>query len=222
MPNIFNAIVAVIVSCMLVLPASAQPRQASMITVVPDVSTSSPTTNNTVFAQQTASYIANLVANARIGDQVQYFTIGGRSSEQIVPTLQRITRSHRPRNVGVSIGNALVAIPSQAATHASSTSIFYALKMANIGCRGASSKLILITDGWDTSNETDMRAVVDGNGELPKPATPYLRGCSVVVIGLGLDAGLTIHQQSNLESAYHDYFIAAGVTESDLSLRSFP
>lgn len=197
-------------------------RPAKQISVALDRSTSNPLTKSQKFAVQAGNLAANKIWQSTIiGDRVSIFKIGERGSNSLTPDVLYITRKNRPKHVGITVGRAIANIPNDTALHQNTTSILYALERSNIPCH-AESELLLFSDGMETGPEAKLSEIVSGASSFRAPASEYLKGCKVTMIGVGLDGNLTTEQTENLIEGWRTYFQTAGAQPNEITIRSFP
>lgn len=163
------------------------------------------------------------------GDLVRLHAVGDLSVEnsinerEIRTGLGRDITAIRPR-VETALGELLVFDENDVGDN--ETHIISALQDASIDC-SRNGLVLLYSDGVDESDPAFLAALSSGEQlELPAPDNAFLSGCRVVWLALGetalnpftgTDRRLSNFQQNNLQNAWHQYLVAAGVLPDDIS-----
>jgi len=216
---------AFLLSTLLVAPAcSDEPPAPAQLTVINDLSSSTPLSSDKAFANRAASKVAEMIGALKLGDSVVLFSAGERSWKGRQRLPYKLTPQKRHRSIIAQVGSIIASSPDSELSNQSETALTYAIEQSDIQCQGR-GHLVLITDGIEARRGFNhMDDVIAGNAELPKPPADLLRGCKVTMLGIGILADdqpqLNNEEMRNLKAAWRAYFRAAGVADADIDLVS--
>lgn len=204
--------------------ATSEPKEAAAFTVLPDLSLSPAAISDPSYAARLVEEVGRRFGQYKVGDSARIIEVGDASSERAV-TVPIVTgyRLRIPAAQRKLTGD-LNAIFAQARATGGdkSTHLLYTLEHSNPVCTPR-SEIALLTDGAEATSEYSVAEALNAGKpvNLPPPPGPYLKGCSVVMLGLGLSGtGANGHTQAlpaqamrSLEAGWRAYLQAAGTTD---------
>lgn len=180
---------------------------AKTLTIGLDMSLSNPLVQDPAFAQSAAQFVARDIKAMQDGDNVRIASFGARdhaaNMREIAVTIPRKGAGKVARSAEAY----LQKIVQDTSNAQSSTNIIAWLEISEFDCSDG-GKIIVITDGIESSDQIHPQKLIDGAQALPAPdALASFKGCNVVFYGLGV--GWPLAQVKNLRSAWAQYFQAA-------------
>lgn len=213
--------------------APAVKPQAAVVTTFADLSASTAFVASPAYADAAIKQVGKAVMKQQLGDAFRVVPIGSRSVERAVDALSVSTdRKFRlaaaRKRVEASL-NELIESGRQNGGDGT-TNILYTLENAQPRCTPR-SKIIVLSDGIEDSEGYSVnQALALGKPvRLPPPSHPYLKGCSIEFVGIGITPqamnGMTAETLPNdklqaLIGAWREYFAAAGVSPGDMNFTS--
>lgn len=201
-PLLFAALVAFIA-----IPASAK-----TLTVGIDESVSNPLVLDEAYARVVAQYVRGQIAALQPGDWVRVRTFGERTSAHFPSEAIRITRSLRADKVADLVARFIAGLPSKTLQGQNQTNILAFLEFGQFDCANG-GRILLLTDGIESSHSMDDRSLFAGK-PLPPPQADLLKGCEVVMFGLGQskDGSLPPQLVKTIRAAWAAWMKTAGAT----------
>lgn len=211
---------------------TAQVRQAAVDTIAFDGSSSTAFIASPAYGDAAIRRVSDLVKRQQLGDGVRIMAFGSRTSDNAVNVLSANSGyALRIPAMRKDVEARLAQMMAQARQRGgdSSTNILYALENAHVACTPR-SRLVILSDGIEASESYSAASALSAGQpvQLPPPASPYLKGCAVEFIGIGvapmgdgMDAEtLPNAQLQALISGWRTYFEAAGVQPGDMTFTS--
>jgi hypothetical protein len=207
---------------------SAPKKQAAHLTVIADVSISSETMTANAYGQAVQKRVGEAVSKMRLGDSITVVEVGARSSDRAVshPTIVTDNRLRLPaarKLVLKQMQEITARLTSEGADRGSK--LLLALE-SNLICTPG-SKILVLSDGIEEGGAYSVGDALAASKpiELPPPAGPILRGCSVQFLGFGVTKnaigdGAQVLLDSYLVSlrrGWTNYLRSAGVNPADIT-----
>ena len=118
-----------------------------------------------------------------------------------------ISRRVRPEAVAAALSQFIKSLPTRTNIAQGQTNILSFLEFhSGLGCE-AGGKVLLLTDGVESSSTVSAQALAEGKTQLPKPDVS-LQGCALTFYGLG--AGLPPEMVKHIRSAWQSWAEQAG------------
>lgn len=203
--------------------------QQAFQTNIIDVSASVAAINDSTYADRAVTLLGQEIEKLKTGDGIQTLLVGDRSIEksggsQLVKTGIRKRVKTARKEVEQFIRNALANQRQSGGDD--STNILYYLENAHPVC-SSRSKIVILSDGIEDSDAYSASAALRQGKPitLPAPSTPYLKGCTITFIGIGVSpksgAGAKAETLSNAQvqaliGGWSAYFQSAGVSAADI------
>lgn len=217
--NIRKALVSlVLIAC----ATSALAQEAVTRTIIaPDKSGSSTFLYEEASADAMAQYAHDYIAGLTPPHSLLVLAVGDEGlAARDIQVRAEITnrRSGRPDRIAPQIAQILGSLPSlvksgqlEADDTTSLVAFFNALEPV---CAEMPTRVILFTDGVEWSAQTDGRAFLQGQADLPAPTRPFLSGCHVEMHGIGqLKADMdSSGLEARLIPIWRDWLTAAGAS----------
>jgi len=226
-------LVVILAGCSSHAARDEQPKsQAAEVTIKVDGSGSTALIAAPAYADAIVRRAGDEVMRAQLGDSVRITNFGDRRVDNAVPVLSlksgyRLRLPALRKQVEASLADLMAK--NRASGGQGQTDIVYSLSTSNITCTPR-SKIVILSDMIQHDAKVDLgRDLAEGKAlSLPKPASPFLTGCSVVVLGIGMAPfggaknaqTLPADQVQKLTAVWRDYFEAAGVRPEDMSFTS--
>lgn len=182
--------------------------QAKTVTVAIDLSGSNPLLSHQNFAHGAAQYVHQEVEQLKEGDEVAIRSFGARgNTRNLLSQRYVITRRLRASQLAEAFASHIRGLPSSAESGQASTNLIAWLELTGgLACeRGG--RVIVITDGLESSTVVDGKSLLSGKAKLPAPEV-NLQGCNVTFYGLG--AGWEYGAVRHLRSEWKSWFEKAG------------
>lgn len=189
---------------------------AKTYTVVPDISDSSPMTNDPRQAARAGAFIARQLSNLKMGDRVSVRALGEYGKNRNWRLDVEISKRYRPYKVVGAVEKLVANIPAlvksgRLSPNGSTNIIGFlednarALDCANAGV------VFIISDGIESSRYTNASKLVTGKAKPPKPPGQILSGCRFVMLGVGhSNDGSTIAGTKHIKRYWSAYFANTG------------
>lgn len=202
------------------LAASLPSQAGEYILTAVDVSGSTAMVSNDTVAGQAAGYLQSVISAMEPGSRVRILSIGAAGLGVRAFDLKAgISTKPRERSnvVAMQAAQFVAAIPSEVKAGRleaqSSTSIIDFLEGLDAhDCRAQPTRVIIYSDGIESSPRVDSGLLITGKVKLPMPTTPFLEGCQIEMRGVGQlgDGTSSEGLYSLLKPQWAAYFTAAG------------
>lgn len=158
---------------------------AETLSIGIDKSGSNPLLTNENFAYSAAQYVTSEILELQPNDVVNVKTFGARDdAANIITNSFTISRRVSPQKVADVLTQYIRAIPSNSDSAQNSTNLIAYLEFTSgLNCESG-GKVVVITDGLESSSLVSGAAMLEGQAELPDPQVD-LTGCEVTFYGLG-------------------------------------
>ncbi|WP_316861069.1 hypothetical protein [uncultured Cohaesibacter sp.] len=176
-------------------------------------------------ARAAGNTIEKMIAELAPGDQVKLRSFGtaGIADQQINIniTLGKKPRT-RPNKIAPQVGHIVRSLPRLAASgefaiQPRTNIIGFVERIApTLDCQNQTTRLILLTDGIEWSSQVRGDHLLMGKAELPPPSGPILKGCSVVMLGVGQQSsklGTDSRWFPFLKKKWEAFFMEAGAAK---------
>jgi hypothetical protein len=183
-----------------------------------DLSSSSPLVKSKEFAELAAAAMAEKINAMPMGSRVSIRTFGNGGLENIRKKEAVLSPRNRPSEVAKAVAR-LIATAKDAATAQGSTYLLSFLMQTDFHC-DEQGEVIVITDGLEGSADLMMTdKMLNKSFTIPEPQKGLLKDCRVLFWGLGrtADGVLSAKQVRNLDTAWNDWFKAAGAEFKSIS-----
>lgn len=202
-----NIILNSLIIALLVFSMSAD---GKTITIGIDLSGSNPMVKHKNFAHSAAEYADKEISKLKNGDIVRLKTFGSRDNvSNLLSSEYVVSRRVKPRKISAVISSYINSLPSKSDAVQGSTNLLAWLDFTGDFDCSEQSRIIVFTDGLESSELIDFQSFVNGKAELPEPDND-LNGCTVTVYGLG--AGMPPTYVKNVRSGWRTWFKKAGAT----------
>lgn len=200
-------LVPLVLAALVAVPASAR-----TLTIALDVSESNGLVESDAAAKAAASYARTQVAALQLGDWVHVRRFGIRSAGNLPAEKVRLTRAARPAAVAESVARYIAALPAKTSEGDNQTNILAFLEFGSFDCANG-ERIVLFTDGIEASRTISDKAFLSGK-PLPPPQAGFLKGCEVVMFGLGQskDGSLPPQLVKTIRAAWSDWMDKAGAS----------
>lgn len=186
-----------------------------------DISLSSPFLSKEGAAGKFADYARSIIRQLQPGHELHITTLGIPGFETEINLKARVGNESRTKARVLADGAAMVigSIPDRfnAGEFAGQdfTSIVDFFESYDpYDCKARPVHLIVATDGVEWTPTFDGREFAAGKLSLPKPATAFLEGCRVTMVGVGADLSVASDRlYSRLQPQWEAYLMAAGAVE---------
>lgn len=183
---------------------------AKTLTIGIDLSGSNPLLSHENFAYSASRYIGREIVKLKTGDSVQIKTFGARGEAQNLINQQlTISRRLKPAKVAQLVENYIRSLPGQKDIQQSATNLIAWLEFTNGFACKASSNILVITDGLESSSYVSGKALLAGKKKLPTPDVD-LSGCTLTFYGLG--AGWSAQHVKRIRNVWRDWAKQAGAS----------
>lgn len=202
-----KALTLVLTLSMLVFAAPAFPKA---VYIGVDVSKSNPVAIDAPSAKVAGNYVRGIVAALQPGDEVHIRTFGDRSSAHVEGRSFRLGRKHKPEVIAFQIAEFIKALPSKPLQGRQETQILAFLELSQFQCE-RNSLVLILSDGMESSPGIREKDLLAGK-PLPPPESGVLKGCDVVLYGMGRskDGSITREQAKRLRAAWSAWMKTAG------------
>ena len=193
------------------LIVAATTARSKTLTAALDLSGSNPLISDPNFAHGAAAYLHKEIAQLKAGDTVRLVTLGSRQASQNLRYQEIVLgRRSRPNDVANTIAEIIRSLPAHAAAHQqSATNLLAFLEFTGgFGCADK-GRLVVLTDGLESSSLISGEDLATGKKPLPKPDVD-LSGCHITFYGLG--AGWQPQTVKTVRKAWQSWSDAAGAT----------
>jgi hypothetical protein len=183
-----------------------------------DLSSSSPLVKSKEFAELAAAAMAEKIKAMPMGSKVSIRTFGNGGLENIRKKEVVLSPRNRPSEVAKAVAR-LIATAKDAAKAQGSTYLLSFLMQTDFHC-AEHGEVIVITDGLEGSADLMMTdKMLNKSFTIPEPQKGLLKDCRVLFWGLGrsADGVLSAKQVRNLDTAWNDWFQAAGAEFKSIS-----
>lgn len=201
------------VSCLVAVALLATtPLSAKTLTIGLDTSSSNPLVREQRFAKIAAEYVHGQIVALRPGEFVHVRTFAERGSVHAVSKKIRIDKTNRAQQVAASVAQHIAGLPGKTLEGQNQTNIIAFLEFGSGGFDCANSgRVVLLTDAIEASSYIDGNSLLAGK-PLPQPEAGLLKGCEVVMFGLGQSADGAISPQAikTLRASWSAWMKAAG------------
>ena len=216
-----NRIVSTLAS--LIIFAAPPAGAAGLAIVGVDISASAPLTADPVVAGNAATWLGEQISAMSPGDRLRIVSVGRAGiadrAIDLRATLGNRTRD-RPPVVARQVRDYIAGLPRMAASgqlaSQDMTSLVDFLEgLAGHDCNATPTRIILFTDGVESSVRINDRDLAAGKISLPRPNTPFLKGCVVELRGVGQlrAGGGSDGLYARLKPVWQTYLEAAGASE---------
>lgn len=198
---------------LVVISASfAAPSWTKTLTIAIDRSESNPFVTSQTFAQVAAAHARAEILALQLGNTVRVRHFGERGEKNIRSETIRLTRAMRGNAVAEAVSRYIASLPSKTTEADHLTNILAFFELGSFDCAGH-ERIALYTDGIEASATMSDRAFLSGK-PLPAPTPGFLKGCEVVMFGLGQskDGSLPPAIAKSIRERWSAYFEAAGAT----------
>lgn len=187
------------------------PSPAKTLTFGVDVSEQNPIVELEQAAKSAGEIARAEILAMQLGDTVRVRRFGERRAS-MPSDVVRLTRANRPARVAATVEHYLAALPSSTPEGDNQTNILAFFELGSFDCTSG-ERIVLFTDGVEASKTLGEKAFLSGKA-LPKPKTAFLKGCEVVMIGVGqsVDGRFSPELSKSIRARWTDYFKAAGAT----------
>lgn len=184
--------------------------EARVLTIVIDLSSSSPYLSAPKFSDLAAAAAAKRVEQMALGDMIRVKTFGDVGGNNLGQFEVRIDRRHRAAQVADAIRALLAGLPKTLISPQSSTHLIALLEFQNFAC-AEQSQILIFTDGIESSESLDAKHFIRG-ASLPAAEVNVLKGCQVTMIGLGqaAEGSLSPSQIKHIRSAWTTWMQQSG------------
>lgn len=200
-----------LVPVLLVLAAlAAVPASARTLTIGIDRSESNPFVTSGAFAQAAGAHARAEASALELGDTIRVRHFGERGEKNVRSETIRLTRALRANAVAESLSRYIAALPSKTAEPDHLTNILAFFELGSFDCTGH-ERIVLYTDGIEASLTMSDRAFLSGK-PLPAPKADFLKGCEVVMFGIGQskDGSLPPALSKSIATRWEQWMSAAG------------
>lgn len=200
-----------------VLSALSLSASATTLNLAIDLSGSNPLIVHPNFAYVASQYVAREIAQLRSGDTVRVQSFGARSDAvNLLDQTYVIGRRQPPQAIASVITQLIRSLPKRQDIAQNSTNILAFIEFhPDLGCKD-NGKIILLSDGLESSSTVDAMALAQGKVKLPKPDVD-LTGCTVSFFGMG--AGLPAENVKHIRNAWKDWMERAGASSFNAVIR---
>lgn len=185
---------------------------AKTLTIGLDESSSNPTVRDPRFAKIGAEYVHAQIVALAPGDFVHVRTFAERGSAHAVSKKIRIDKNNRVQQVAASVAQHIAGLPGKALEGQNQTNIIAFLEFGSAGfdCSNR-GRVLLLTDAVEASSYISANSLLAGK-PLPAPEADLLKGCDVVMFGLGQSADGSIPPQAikTLRASWSAWMKTAG------------
>lgn len=211
-----------LITAWLVQPGSARAADNDPLTVFAvDISLSSPFLSKEGAAGKFADYARSIIRQLKPGHELQITTLGIPGFETQINLKARVGNESRTKARVLADGAAKVigSIPDRYNAGEfpgqNFTSIVDFLESFDAyDCKAKPVHLIVGTDGVEWTPTFDGQAFAAGKLPLPQPATAFLEGCRVTMVGVGADLSVASDRlYGRLQPQWAAYLKAAGAVE---------
>ncbi len=207
--------------------------KAAVLTVFIDVSGSAALIKQPDFANRMIERVGEEISNLELGDKIRILTLGDRSADHSFSQLEIETGiGTRLPAARASVELKIRQIIGQSIRTGGdrSTNILSAMEGAQPECTPRSTVMV-VGDGIEDSDTYSVTKALrsDQPIDLPTAAHPYLRGCRIAMLGIGIAAEpgngigskpLGSHQLATLTEGWSRYLQSAGASATDLRFTS--
>jgi hypothetical protein len=197
----------------LMLSGAAPGAEATRFTIARDVSESNPLVTSPVYAKHLAIDVVGLLTDSlKLGDEVYVRKFAQLDLANLAASHHvQVNRQNRPQKVARDVARLIASTPKHEGTGQGTTNITEFLERTDFDCPNG-GMIVLLTDGMEASEETNPQALLDGKTALPKPSSAFLKGCRVLMLGLGntSDGVLPGKQYRTLIGAWSTWMHSAG------------
>lgn len=160
---------------------------ATSLTIGIDLSGSNPLLMHENFAYKASQYTASEILKLKPKDTVQIKTFGARdNAANVLSTNLVISRKMKPKKAADLIAKYIITLPNQVDISQTSTNLIAWLEFTSGFNCSDNGKILVITDGLESSSYVSGKQFLAGKKGLPKPDV-NLKGCSLTFYGLGAD-----------------------------------
>ena len=203
-------------------PSIAKVDAVDLLVVAIDNSSSFPVVVDHNIARSAGNSVESLVADMDPGDRVKLrsFGLAGIASQQInVDVTVGRKASMRPRRIARAVGDLVGSMPDRVANGdlevQDRTNIvgFIEALAPSLDCESTPTRILLFTDGIESSTQLNENNLLSGSADLPRPTGPILEGCTVEIRGLGqvvTEQGTDSRWFPLLRTQWTAFFEAAG------------
>ncbi len=192
---------------MLALPIAAE---ANPLSVTVDLSGSAPLVTNEPFAKLAAYAAVTQLDQLKTGDQLTYRTLGVTGFKNFGGESWTIKRNNK-KKMRKQLFKKIAYVPKDKTIESQGeTNILFFLNYTDFNCNEG-EKIFIITDAIESSNFITGDNIFTGKA-LPKPKTDFLKGCKLVMYGMGLTVNpISPDHLQNVLKAWQDWAVIAGV-----------
>ncbi len=189
------------------------PVSAKTLVIGLDISSSNPLIHSDSYARYIGGLLGDRVLELDYGDVVVIETFGIHGELLSRRAELEISKRLRHKKVAHFVRQLVAALPEavrkgQLEPHgATNIMSFLRTRSERHGCRNGLA-LLVATDGAESSDVVDEKALRAGKAGLPAPSDSYLDGCEVGLFGVG--EGVESLVSERLRKQWRDYLQAAG------------
>lgn len=196
---------------------SAQAEQQELVIGL-DISTSNPLIADPMVAKRAGNKAANLIRTLESGNNIRLRSFGNYSQRDNPLRLDlRISRRLPAQRIAQTVERLIAGLPQLIARNrlpegrSTYLTAFLEEEAAQLDCERHHTRLVLFTDGVESSPQTSQRALLQGRTALPEPVSEALCGCYISLYGIGETAqGASRRQTLHLITAWKAWAAEAG------------
>ncbi|WP_413207885.1 hypothetical protein [Rhodospirillum sp. A1_3_36] len=206
-------------TAVLVFLGCAAPALADSVYVWIDLSASTRFSTEAAFARHAGDWVTEALEDLPEGSTVHLETLGDYGLGANLKRAALTVSPRKPaRKVAKTVGGLVARMPELVTDgtlgEARSTHILSRLENASyaMDCVAEPTRILLLTDGVEWSEDVDGAALIRGEAGLPRPASAFLDGCAVTMLGIGETQGGTPALTRHLIKEWKAWTAAAGVS----------
>lgn len=191
----------------------AEPSSAKTLTLGIDMSESNPSVVSDEAAAAAGALAYREITALQLGDFVHVRRFGERGAKNMPSQQLQITRRVRAPAVASSVKEYITQLPSKSTQRDNQTNILAFLELGSGFDCANGGRIVLFTDGIEASKTISDKSLLSGK-PLPPPTPGFLKGCEVVMFGVGqsADGSLPPSAARHLRNAWADWMKVAGAT----------
>jgi hypothetical protein len=211
--------------------ANRPPPQAAVMTVLVDSSSSTAFISSESYGDAATKRVGALVLAQQLGDEFRIVPFGSRTTDRALDAFSEASGYKRRlpairKDLEASLAELLAA--NRKGGGDGSTNLLFTLQNGGLSCTPR-SRIVILSDGIEASETYAVAPSLAANKavHLPAPSTPFLKGCSITFIGIGISPmgdgqaeTLPDAQLKALIAGWREYFQAAGVAPADIQFQS--
>lgn len=199
-------------------PGPVGPTSGAHLHLGPDASISNPLVANQDYADAVAEALrAHIRQNMTYGDRITLQSFGDGTPRHLKAKRLIITRREQPEKAAAKVAGELKSYPKKGIKD-TSTNIMGFVENNRFECSAPGSMVMILSDGIESSQDFDDKDLLAGK-KLPPPYGQTLKGCAVVMIGIGRRSDgsrLPRNQIHHLKTIWTDWLKRAGASSVEL------